>query len=69
LLAGAAALVMGWLASRLADLRIVDSRQDDLMQLADMCVGAVARSYRPHDRNDRWARLLGRRIEDVFVFG
>ncbi|MGE3745380.1 MAG: DUF3800 domain-containing protein [Sphingomonadaceae bacterium] len=45
------------------------SHSDPLVQLADMCVGAVARSYRP-DRPDhnRWRRLLRGKIDDVWEF-
>ncbi len=46
-----------------------DSKNDPLVQLADMCVGAIARSYR-EDREDRhrWRQMLGAQIEDVWDF-
>lgn len=48
-----------------------DSRKDALVQLADMCAGAIARSYRT-DRNDpsRWREMLRQagKIEDVWNF-
>lgn len=48
-----------------------DSRKDHLVQLADMCAGAIARSYRD-DRADpaRWRDALKRsgKIEDVWNF-
>lgn len=46
-----------------------DSRNDALVQLADMCVGAIARSYR-EDRADRqrWRRMLDNQIENVWDF-
>lgn len=51
------------------DLR--DSVKDPLVQLADMCAGAIARSYRS-DRadNNRWRALLQRtgHIENVWEF-
>ena len=45
------------------EVRFKDSRSDPLLQLADMCVGAIARSHRT-DRPDadRWLRLLTPRI-------
>jgi hypothetical protein len=51
------------------DIRFKNSRADLLVQLADMCVGAIARSYR-HDRNqsDRWRKQLAPRIDDVWDF-
>ena len=51
------------------DVRMKDSRGDSLVQLADMCVGAVARSYRP-DRADhsRWRRMLRGKLDDVWEF-
>ncbi len=46
-----------------------DSRSDRLVQLADMCVGAIARSYK-EDRTDahRWRDMLKPKIEDVWDF-
>ena len=56
-------------AVRRVDLR--DSRKDRLLQLADMCAGAIARSYN-RDRSDpnRWRRALWRagKIEDIWDF-
>lgn len=54
---------------RLKSLRFGNSRNDYLVQLADMCVGAIARSYRT-DRRDarRWRQMLGPRINDVWDF-
>lgn len=46
-----------------------DSKNDPLVQLADMCVGAIARSFR-EDRKDRgrWRSILSSRIDDVWIF-
>jgi hypothetical protein len=51
------------------DVRFKDSRNDVLVQLADMCAGAIARSYRS-DRADgrRWRDMLQPRIDDVWDF-
>lgn len=51
------------------DVRIKDSDSDVLVQLADMSAGAIARSFRT-DRPDpnRWRRMLGCRIDDVWSF-
>lgn len=51
------------------DVRFKDSGRDVLVQLADMCAGAIARSYRK-DRSDpyRWRRMLAPRINDVWDF-
>lgn len=48
---------------------IKDSRNDHLIQLADMCVGAVARSYKT-DRPDhnRWRAMLRPKIDDIWEF-
>jgi hypothetical protein len=53
----------------ISDVRIKDSRRDSLLQLADMCAGAIARSYRT-DRPTpaRWRNILAPRIEDVWEF-
>jgi hypothetical protein len=55
---------------KLKDVRFSDSRSDPLVQLADMCAGAIARSYRA-DRGDdpwRWRHMLKQRIDDVWDF-
>ena len=46
-----------------------DSANDPLIQLADMCVGAIARSFR-EERKDRgrWRQMLKPRIDNVWVF-
>jgi hypothetical protein len=56
------------LSGRLVDLRFVDSRGDDFIQLADMCVGAVARAFRSQHSGDRWLKLLRPRIDDIWQF-
>lgn len=51
------------------DVRFKDSARDILVQLADMCAGAVARSYRTDRKGaDRWRRMLRPRINDVWNF-
>jgi Protein of unknown function (DUF3800) len=56
-------------AGVIRQIRFKDSRADVLVQLADMCAGAVARSYRT-DRRDarRWRRILRSRISDIWEF-
>jgi hypothetical protein len=46
-----------------------DSEQDRLVQLADMCAGAIGRSYR-NERSDaqRWHQILGPKIENIWPF-
>jgi hypothetical protein len=52
------------------DVRFKDSRSDVLVQLADMCAGAIARSHRPDRKNPwRWRNMLLPRIDDVWEFG
>lgn len=53
------------LGGQLRELRLVDSAKSPLIQLADMCVGAIARSYRNRHEADRWMRMLGSRIHEV----
>ena len=51
------------------DIRMKDSRGDVLVQLADMCVGAIARSYRDDRKDsDRWRKMLGSKIDEVWEF-
>jgi hypothetical protein len=52
----------------IADFRMVDSQRDQLAQLADMCVGAIARSYRDRPEPNRWRSALRLRIQDVWEF-
>jgi hypothetical protein len=56
-------------AGQVKAIRFADSRSDPLVQLADMCVGAIARSYRA-DRADawRWREMIRPKIEDVWEF-
>jgi hypothetical protein len=50
-------------------VRFKNSANDVLLQLADMCVGAIARSYRAdRDKSNRWRTMLGRHIDDVWEF-
>jgi hypothetical protein len=64
-----AAALRRQLAGRLKDLKFSDSMSDPLVQLADMCAGAIARSYRK-DRADagRWRTMLAPRINDIWDF-
>lgn len=54
---------------QLEKLSFQDSASDRLVQLADMCAGAIARSYKK-DRADaaRWRGMLASKIEDVWEF-
>ncbi len=53
----------------IADVRFKDSKSDLLVQLADMCAGAIARSYRNDRPNpQRWRTMLGPKINDVWDF-
>lgn len=46
-----------------------DSANDCLVQLADMCAGAIARSYREDRKSaDRWRKALAPRIDDIWSF-
>lgn len=58
-------------AGKLKSLKFADSRSDDLIQLADMAAGAIARSYRDDDRKNasRWRIMMKSKIEDVWEFG
>lgn len=50
-------------------VRFVDSRNNTLIQLADMCAGAIARSYRTDRQlNDKWLKALETRIDDIWEF-
>jgi hypothetical protein len=57
------------LGTRIKDVKMADSERDPLMQLADMCIGAVTRAERDRDDRERWKRMLKPRIADVWHFG
>jgi len=51
------------------EVKFKKSHTDLLVQLADMCAGAIARSYRIERRNQfRWRRMLSAQIRDVWEF-
>lgn len=56
-------------AGAIKSISMKDSKNDPLVQLADMCVGAVARSFRT-DRPDhnRWRAMLRTKLDDVWRF-
>jgi hypothetical protein len=52
-------------------LKLVDSRSDNLIQLADMCAGAILRAHTHNNRKDRtWQAMLhrARQIGDIWQF-
>lgn len=51
-------------------IKFVDSRQDNLIQLADMCVGAIMRSYKQDTRrnHDKWRKMIEGKIADTWDF-
>ncbi len=53
---------------KIAKLRFVDSRQDNLIQLADMVTGAIARSYSGRANADRWRKMIATKIANVWNF-
>lgn len=57
-------------AGKIASVKFAESHRDNLIQLADMVAGAIARSYREDDRNehDRWRKMLGSKIQNVWDF-
>jgi len=57
------------LGGRIKDVKMSDSERDPLMQLADMCIGAVTRAERDHADRRRWKDMLADRIGDVWHFG
>ncbi len=57
------------IGDRLKDVKFGRSESDHLIQLADMCVGAIARSYRLERKDaDRWREMLRPRIDDIWDF-
>jgi hypothetical protein len=58
------------LGERIKDVKMSDSAADSLMQLADMCIGAVTRAERQRGAHpDRWRAMIERNIANVWQFG
>jgi Protein of unknown function (DUF3800) len=57
------------LGDRIGDVRLSDSKADPLMQLADMCIGAITRAERDRRKATRWKDILRPRIADIWHFG
>ena len=59
-------------AGKVKSIKFADSRRDNLIQLADMVTGAIARSYNLDSRGhaDRWLKVLrdNGKIDDVWEF-
>ncbi len=53
---------------RIKDVKMADSKRDDLMQLADMCIGAITRAERKRADRTRWKDMLAARIADVWPY-
>ncbi len=53
---------------RIAKLSFADSKSDNLIQLADMATGAIARSFSGRTDANRWRGMLAPKIADVWEF-
>lgn len=57
---------------KIKDTKFVDSEKNNLIQLADMVVGAVARAHNPNNLkdSDRWYRMLKQsgKLQDTWQF-
>ena len=56
------------LGSKILDVKMSDSARDPLMQLADMCIGAIARSKRDRKDPGRWLKMLEPKIDNIWPF-
>jgi len=56
------------LGERIREVKLSDSTRDPLMQLADMCIGAITRAERDREDAARWKRMLAPRIADIWSF-
>lgn len=60
-------------AGKIQSVKFSESHRDNLIQLADMAAGAIARSYRLESRDNprRWRQILANagKIKDVWNFG
>ena len=55
-------------AGKIKSVKFTESHRDNLIQLADMTTGAIARSYRKDERKlaGRWRQMLAAKIQDVW---
>lgn len=55
---------------KIVSVKFAESHRDNLIQLADMVAGAIARSYREGDRNehDRWLKMLNSKVRNIWNF-
>ena len=55
---------------KVENIKFAESHRDNLIQLADMVAGAIARSYRQSERKDayRWRQMLASKIEIIREF-
>lgn len=54
-----------------SSVKFSDSQKDDLIQLAHMVVGAIARSYRTSEERSkasRWRDMLNKKIHNCWEF-
>ena len=56
------------LGQRIKDVKMSDSARDPLMQLADMCIGAITRAERDRANAGRWREMLAPRIGNIWPF-
>jgi hypothetical protein len=57
------------LQGRISEIRFSDSESDSLIQLADMCAGAIARSAHTERKDPRrWLDKLRPRVTDIWSF-
>jgi len=58
-------------AGKVTSVKFADSARDNLIQLADMVVGAIARSYREGEdptKSARWRQMLGQKLVNCWKF-
>jgi len=58
-------------SNKVRKYKLVDSKKDNLIQLADMTVGAIARSYNDNRKNNNyWLDILrkNRKIKNIWYF-
>jgi len=58
-------------SGKILKYRLIDSKKDNLIQLADMVVGAIARSYNENRKNNnQWLNILRKhgKIQNIWPF-
>jgi hypothetical protein len=50
---------------KIKDVKFIDSEKDNLVQMADMITGCIARTYNSQNKSNPWRKLLNKKVEEI----